>query len=724
MDKAASQAQTGRPTATEVIGMPVEAAPVTPDEQAPAESRSSELDEPASAGTVPERSAAAESGHSRRRARRSSRTTKPLRPVRLVRRIVGVVLLVAVLALTAVGAVTAYQQYSHVRGEALDGVAHLKRVQAVLEPLAQHPSIPDAATLQTVAGELRAAEQDFALTRRDLGRGVFAYASSVPQGQGVLDPVAALATAADEACRAGLILLDGANLVLPLLHGDLFPSDTPTPGTPPVPAITSATLQQLTADFEAALPHLDAAVVQLQSADLAALPPGMLSAQQADQIHALLAAWPHLSQELTTADAWLHVAPALLGLSSPTHLLVLLMDRGEMRATGGYIGDYGILTLQDGRMQPFSLTDVWSLDWYHYGRSAPAAYPWWPFRNWGLRDSNLSPDFPTSAQFGMGLLTADRRPPVQGVVGLNAAAIERVLAVLGPITVPEYNQVVTATNLEDLLRLYTESPGELLNFSHEHFTILLGQAFMSKLHGLAPAQLIAIAQAMLASLRAKDIQVYMSDPAIEKLLAQQNFDGAVTQGPGDGLTIVDDNVSVNKASIVTIITASDTVALDADGTATHHLTITYDFNSARKPDIRPYFFNADWYKTYLRIYVPPGAQLLSHDGFNKGGVQLGRSDVPGRTMWGGFVLARDGVPYTLHFVYTVPHAEIADASGRRSYTLTVQHQAGSNQQLDLRITGPGSAVPAVRYVGALDQDRSFSVADLAASARGWPAWPW
>ena len=48
-------------------------------------------------------------------------------------------------------------------------------------------------------------------------------------------------------------------------------------------------------------------------------------------------------------DGWLHVAPGLLGLHGPTRLLVELMDQGETRATGGYIGDYGILTIENAK---------------------------------------------------------------------------------------------------------------------------------------------------------------------------------------------------------------------------------------------------------------------------------------------------------------------------------------------------------------------------------------
>src|SRR5262249_28511821 len=142
-------------------------------------------------------------------------------------------------------------------------------------------------------------------------------------------------------------------------------------------------------------------------------------------------------------DAWLHVAPALLGVNAPTRLLVELMDRGETRATGGYIGNYGGMTIQQGKLAPFSLTDVYTLDIPYAVQqgwpNAPAPYTWWPFHGFGLRDSNLSPSFPTSAQMGIDQLAKEGGPPVQGVVALNALVIARALAVIGPVDVPGYS---------------------------------------------------------------------------------------------------------------------------------------------------------------------------------------------------------------------------------------------------------------------------------------------
>jgi len=48
-------------------------------------------------------------------------------------------------------------------------------------------------------------------------------------------------------------------------------------------------------------------------------------------------------------------------------------------------------------------------------------------------------------------------------------------------------------------------------------------------------------------------------------------------------------------------------------------------------------------------------------------------------------------------------------AGKWSYSLKVQHQSGSNQQLNLSITASGAPSQDISYDGALDQDRTFTL---------------
>jgi hypothetical protein len=630
-------------------------------------------------------------------------------------KVIAVVALVGILAVAVSAAVGAALQYREVRAAASDGALHLKRLQTLLEPQLKHPGIPDRVTLTTAQRELAAAERDFGQVRRSFGQGAF-YLARGATASGTLESVAALATAADEACLAGLDLTGAALVVEPHLHGDLFASGSSSgssSGPSSTPAFTANEMARVTADYDAAIRHLAVAVENAQRVDLATLPNGTLTSQQVAELHQALAAWPRLAPQLEMVGGWLHVAPGLLGLSGPTHLLVELMDQAETRATGGYIGDYGILTIENARMAPFTLQDVFTLDTPYLSETKnskpPTAYAWWPFRGFGLRDSNLSPDFPTSAQLSLRQLALEGGPEAQGVVAVTSPVIAKILEVIGPIEVPEYHEMVTAQNMEALVRRYTENAAARASSNHEEFLLLMGHAFMNKLHGLQASHLVAIAPRLLASLRNKDLQVYLSDPQAQALLSKLGFDGALARGPGDALSIVDANLSGNKSNLFTTLTYKDAVTLDEQGTATHQLTITYSFDSKAQPELRRYLYGRRVYRTYLRVYTSPAAQLASLDGFSERFQKINQSDEPGRQMWGGYVYVRDGTPYTLHFLWSSPQMATRDALGQWRYKLTVQRQSGAKQILDLQVTTPGAKTPALRFTGALAGDRVFSL---------------
>lgn len=638
-----------------------------------------------------------------------SRSARGVRRPRIRVRWLALVALIGMLTLASYGGMNAYAQYRQVRALAAEGVVHLKNVQALLDPYLRHPAMPDAVTVDTVARELTAAEQDFARTRQDLTAGVFSTAGQVSWTQSTVASARVLAAAGDEGCLAGLDVVRVVQTLAPLLRSSVV--GTPHAGA--APSLTAAKLDQVTGEIAEAQRHLTTTVADLRMVEGSPLLAQLATPQQRAQLRSALARWPQLQAQLTQVDAWLRVAPALLGVNAPERFLVELMDRGEMRATGGYIGDYGIATIQHGQLEPFTLQDIYQLDRPYDIRAgwpkAPPAYPWWPFAGFALRDANLSPDFPTASQLAIHLLAKEGGPRVQGVVALTEPTIARVLAVIGPVEVQDYHQTVTAQNLELVVRKYTENPAVRGTPQHEQFTGLLGRAFQAKLHNLSASQLTAVVGTLLTSLRTKDLQVYLADPRAEALLAHLGFDGAMARGPGDVVIIVDENTGVTKANVFTSVTYTDAVTLDARGTATHHLTIRYDFNTARDPAVVPYMVG-DYYKTYLRVYTPPQAHLTAVKGFNAGNEELHRSDQAGFQMWGGYVYIHDGVPYTLHFVWSVPHAALQEATGHWRYQLAVQHQAGSDQRLQLTVTLPGSTRPDRVYRGELDQDRAFTIA--------------
>lgn len=488
-------------------------------------------------------------------------------------------------------------------------------------------SLPDPAHIAAATNDLRAAQQDFQSMADQLDHPDFtlALAGMLPVASSDVRAAQALAHVGVDITQAGLALLGAATPLLTRLHG----STSLLSGTQKL--ITQDDITALQQGMTVAAARLSDASHRLASVDVNSLP---LSAHQKTLFQAFVPLLPQVNALLPQASSLIGVAGWLLGVGTPRHFLVQTLDRGEMRATGGFTGQYGVLTLDDGKLAPFSLQDVNCLDYltgclsngWIFGRRPPSPYnSWWPFGNWGLRDSNLNADFPTDARLVTDVYYHESGQQVDGLIDVSPVAIEDALRITGPIQIPLYGETITADNLEAKLHYYQQDPaaiakekklsaGDNSTSSRKRFTQLVGQLLQDRVKALPMSALATLATRMLFDMRSKDLEVYFNNPDAEKLLTQLHIDGAVNTAPDtDGYLLIQSNVSVSKATNFVKVTQADNVTLDDKGGATHHLTLTFSAN---------YTYNQVYgyltYRDYLRIYTPPQSKLLSGDGFDTG----------------------------------------------------------------------------------------------------------
>src|SRR5262249_288942 len=187
-----------------------------------------------------------------------------------------------------------------------------------------------------------------------------------------------------------------------------------------------------------ALTLLDDVQVKLASVSLSDLP---VSAKQKAQFTKLISELPTIHKGLSLANELLGTAGWLLGVGQPRNFLIQTLDRAELRPTGGFTGNYGVLTIHNGKVDPFELFNVNDIEYGYQqkgwicGKRPPREYSWWAFANWGLRDSNLSPDFPTSAKMIADIFQHETGQQVDGVIQFSPVVIAHVLKVTGPLDV-------------------------------------------------------------------------------------------------------------------------------------------------------------------------------------------------------------------------------------------------------------------------------------------------
>ncbi|MBA3827139.1 MAG: DUF4012 domain-containing protein, partial [Ktedonobacterales bacterium] len=590
-------------------------------------------------------------GSAKQRGRRGGWLARRWRSGRGARAVIIALVMTILFGVCAPGAFLARAAFA-----ASDGYNHLTKIELLVNQDGV-AALLNPANQDTIQGHLAAAHTDFVTLAQTLGMG-----DAVVSRNGGLRNLVRLTHLAVDMTGAGQDLLTVATSTLAPLLNDPFAASTPTG----LQATALLAAHARLADADAAMRDAAAIAPTITDEGLpAALGPH-------GKLGKLLGRVGDIAQLAHAFSILLDDAPALLGVGTPATYLLLAMDRSELRTGGGFIGNYGILTLQDAHLQQTHLQDTYVLDAAYFARTGqqpPATYPWWPYHGasavygWGLRDSNLSPDFPTNARAAMGILNAvgtdaALRPtyPLQGTVAITSVVMAQIIATSGgTLRLPEYpKHTLTPTNLDDTIHCFQlgacrdETPtlqrGDTASSDRKRFTAFLGQALVDRVRHMHGDQLKAFMKLIFTDIAAKDIQLYFANPRAEGVLLGANYGAGLAEGT-DTFFVTDTNIGGNKANAYVTQDAEDIVTLLADGSALHHLRLHTVY--ARQGPLYEGSTGQTSYWDYRRIYFPTTARWLGSAGVTGGSGrhQLGlttRSDVAARHMFGAALTIDDG----------------------------------------------------------------------------------
>src|SRR6266567_2176980 len=553
--------------------------------------------------------------------------------LRIARLVIVAAMFVFVL-LPAGAGVAAYSAYSNINAVAHDGLNHLLKVKSLLNISKSDPTAAlNATKLQQAQVEFKGAEVDFVqlqqlVDRPDIQGAITQFS---PQYGSKLGEVVSLVQVALDVSRMGDELtgvgLIGANII----HASPLTSNSNKP------LISASEVLAIEGAMVHALYYISDIRAQMSHISLKDLP---ISNSQKTQLASLLPLLPKAQDMIVQAQGLIGLVTWMLGVGQPRRFLIQTMDRAELRPGGGFTGQYGIVQIQNGRVTPPSLTDVTLLDYAGngtaIGRRTPDGYSWMNFGNWGIRDSNLSGDFPTTARMTMQLFQDEGGGPVDGDIAFTPALIAHILDVVGPINVPGYNETITSQNLEEKLHYYQQDFSAIAkekqisgNYSHtgrKAFTSTLSKILLDRVRHLQPKQLMEIAKGALKDLQSRDLEIYFTNPIAEGWLVAHGYSGSIdTFSTADGFMVSQANISISKASQYVHTTEHDDITLDAQGGALHQLTITLDYNQTG-----PVYGN-DTYADYIRIYAPKTAQFVDGSGFDSGQPLCSSKAPPGTT---------------------------------------------------------------------------------------------
>lgn len=395
---------------------------------------------------------------------------------------------------------------------------------------------------------------------------------------------------------------------------------------------------------------------------------------------------PQLKQALEKGVVLSKLLPGILGYPEEQVYFFLFQNNTELRPTGGFLGTYGILKVKDGEIKELNTEDTYTLD----NRSKTKITPPWQFpklvhpalKTWYLRDANWSPDFKEAAQNAIWIYHEEggEEKKFDGVMAITPTFIEYLLEVTGPVKVSGFPKEFNSENVVDLIQYQVEKRFAELGLKEEFRKNIIGElanVLIKKIFNLPKEKFVPLVLTLFKSLNEKQVLIYLSNEEIQKFVEEEGWGGRIKEFDGDYLASIDANMASLKTDEYVDRTLHYEVNLDTNDKAKAKLSIMYKNNAPG------FSWKTTRYRTWNRIYIPLGSELISISGNEKGSQYY---DQPGKTYEikeelkktsiGTFISIEPGDEKTLIYEYYLP-IDLTKKLQTQGYRLLVQKQPGT-----------------------------------------------
>lgn len=306
------------------------------------------------------------------------------------------------------------------------------------------------------------------------------------------------------------------------------------------------------------------------------------------------------------------IAPKILGFDKERVYVVLFQNNAELRPGGGFIGSYGMVRVRMGKVEEFSIHNVYDADGQLKGHIEPpfAIRRHLPSEHLYLRDSNFDIDFPKGASVSARLLYEETGEKVDGVIAVDVSFVGKLLEVIGPVYVQDYKTYVTADNLLPLAQEHAEKNSFAGSTQKKDFLKSLLTSLQTKLTVLGSRVYPKVIPALGSAIQEKHVLAAFANTDIQDAFMVNGMSSSIrdTRKPTardiiDFLGVSEANLGVNKANANVRRRISYDLAIADNGTIRAATTVAIKNRSIGK-------FGAD-YKNYLRFIIPLNSSIIS-----------------------------------------------------------------------------------------------------------------
>jgi hypothetical protein len=426
-------------------------------------------------------------------------------------------------------------------------------------------------------------------------------------------------------------------------------------------------------------PAMHRALASLAEAESAAvrLPDSMVLGPVADArdvVRDKLAAVYPLARSV---DALLASLPGFAGEDRPRRYFVAAQNSAELRGTGGLIGNFAILTIDDGRMSLAPFQDIRSLPNLPPSKvRAPSpefAELYDPFGGAGFwLNLNMTPDAPAAASAIESLYARVTGQRLDGTIFFDLQGLADLLGATGPVRVDPLGVTVSSGNLVR----YVATAGYLEADIPHPFSEgprLVAQAVWDRfLAASAPDRAL---RSLVRAAGLGHLVLHSADPELQRAFSLAAVAGELgSRRESDFLGVVLTNAAANKVDYYLHEDVRYDVTLGPDGAATADVTVRLrnDAPAGARPSYSLGPFpglevdgralvpgeNRSW----TSVYCAPGCALVSAaQGDRPAILELHHED--GLPLYAGFVQIRPQRQREIHLSFRLSNVWDGDAVG-------------------------------------------------------------
>ena len=368
------------------------------------------------------------------------------------------------------------------------------------------------------------------------------------------------------------------------------------------------------------IPALDNLSVSLDK-----LPLNMIPGNRGDILKQLNQDIPKLRQAIQESEPYIDIFLNFVGSDMLKRYVFIFQNNQEIRATGGFIGSFGMMNIDRGVVKKLDIKEIYNPDGQLL-KNVLAPKPLQELTNrWYLRDSNWFADFPTSAQKIISFYEKTGGSTPDGVISLTPTVIERLLLITGPITLDNYGVTINSDNFVKVTQYQTGVAYDKIENKPKQFIADLAPILINKLLSSDISQYQKIIEALNNSFQEKHILLYFLDPKLQDMVNKYNLGGKLYNAPKDYLSIVHSNIGGYKTDGVMQENINIATKLQNNGKVINKIIINREHKGG---DSEYEWWNKDNID-YLRVYIPKNSRILNISGYNDREEKIITQDIAG-----------------------------------------------------------------------------------------------